>query len=203
MLVKAIPLGAVAANCYLVKTDDAAIVIDPAEAVSEVVEFLNSNKSLNRIILLTHCHFDHVSGAKELREKTGVKIAIHKNDAKGLLDPVMNASAIFGFNIAPFSADINLEDGEIISLGETKIEVLLTPGHTSGSVCYILEDTIFSGDTLFKGSIGRTDLPSGDFDALMSSLAIIKEKKDKEYTVLSGHGNKTTIGEEIINNPYL
>ncbi len=202
MLVKAIPLGEVAANCYLIKTDDAAIVIDPASADSEVVEFLNSNSNANRIILLTHCHFDHISGAKELREKTGVKIAIHKNDAKGLFDPVLNASAVFGFNIPPFKADIILEDKESINLGNTKIEVLLTPGHTQGSVCYILEDMIFSGDTLFKGSVGRCDLPSGDFNTLMNSLGLLKGKKDKDYTVFSGHGGKTTLREEIAHNPY-
>ena len=203
MLVKTIPLGAVAANCYLVKTKDAAIVIDPAEARQEVIDFLNSNSELNRIILLTHCHFDHISGAKELRDKTGVKIAIHKNDAKGLYDPALNASAVFGLNIPPFEADIVLEDKEIITLGNTGVEVLLTSGHTKGSVCYILENMIFSGDTLFKGSVGRTDLPGGDFGALMSSLALLKEKKDKEYIILSGHGNKTTLSEEIANNPYL
>ncbi len=203
MLVKTIPLGAFRANCYLVKTEDAAIVIDPGEATEEVVNFLKENNNLNRIILLTHCHFDHIAGAKALREETGVKIAIHQKDAEGLFDPVVNVSSRFGITLAPFKADIIFQNEKIFSLGNTEIEILLTPGHTKGSVCYILEDIIFSGDTLFAGAVGRTDVPGGDFKTLMNSLALIKEKKDREYVVLSGHGGKTTLSQEIISNPYM
>ena len=200
MLVKTLPLGPAMANCYMVKTDDAAIVIDPAEVKEELVEFLNSFD--NKIILLTHCHFDHISGAETLREKTGAKIAIHENDAPGLSDPDLNAGNFFGFYVSPFTADINLKDGEKIIVGSTEIEVLLTQGHTEGSVCYIIEDCMFSGDTFFESTVGRCDLPTGDYNKLLASLNKLKGLSDKDYTIYSGHGNKTTLKREIAHNPY-
>ncbi len=200
MLVRTVALGPVDANCYMVKTNDASIVIDPAEVRDDLVEFLNAAD--NKIILLTHCHFDHISGAEALREKTGAKIAIHENDASGLSDSDLNAGSFFGFYVSPFSADITLKDEEKITLGSTEIEVLLTQGHTEGSVCFIIEDCIFSGDTLFQGSVGRCDLPGGDFNKLIASLNKLKGLTDQNYTVYSGHSNKTTLETEIANNPY-
>ena len=200
MLVKTWTLGIAAANCHLVKTDDAVIVIDPAEVKDELVEFLNSCD--NKIILLTHCHFDHISGADELRQKTGAKIAIHENDAKGLFDCELNAGNFFGIKVPAFTADITLKDGEKIILGTTEIEVLLSQGHTEGSVCYFIEDGLFSGDTFFEGTVGRCDLPTGDYNKLMGSLDMLKNLSDKDYTVYSGHGNKTTLKREITYNPY-
>ncbi|MBR6572770.1 MAG: MBL fold metallo-hydrolase [Clostridia bacterium] len=200
MLVRTLPLGIALANCYLVKTDDAVIVIDPAEAKDEIVEFLNSSD--NKIILLTHCHFDHISGAKSLREKTGAKIAIHENDAGGLCDSELNAGNLFGIYVSPFTADITLKDVDKITLGSTQIDVLLTNGHTEGSVCYIINDCMFSGDTLFEGTVGRCDLPTGDYNKLLDSLDMLKNFSDKDYTVYSGHGNKTTLKKEIVYNPY-
>ncbi len=200
MLVNTVVLGPAAANCYMVKTRDASMVIDPAEVTDELVNFLNSDD--NKIILLTHCHFDHMAGAKELREKTGAKIAIHENDAKGLSDSEQNAGSFFGFYVPPFAADIVLKDNEKITLGSTEIQALLTKGHTEGSVCYILEDCIFSGDTLFQGTVGRCDLPTGDYNKLLASLDKLKGLADKDYTVYAGHGEKTTLRKEIAYNPY-
>lgn len=200
MLVKTVVLGPGAANCYMVKTSDASMVIDPSEVTDELVEFLNSDHS--KIILLTHCHFDHMAGANELREKTGAKIAIHENDAKGLSDSEQNAGNFFGFYVPPFAADIVLKDNERITLGSTEIQVLLTKGHTEGSVCYIIEDCIFSGDTLFQGTVGRCDLPTGDYNKLLASLDKLKGLGDKDYTVYAGHGDKTTLRKEIAYNPY-
>lgn len=203
MKIKRLPLESISINCYLISTEKAAIVIDPGFYSSEAQEFLKENASKEKLVLLTHCHFDHIAGAKALREETGVKIAIHQKDAEGLFDPVVNVSSRFGITLAPFKADIIFQNEKIFSLGNTEIEILLTPGHTKGSVCYILEDIIFSGDTLFAGAVGRTDVPGGDFKTLMNSLALIKGKKDREYVVLSGHGGKTTLSQEIISNPYM
>lgn len=200
MLVNTVVLGSGAANCYMVKTSDASVVIDPAQVTVELVDFLNSDS--NGIILLTHCHFDHMAGAEELREKTGAKIAIHENDAKGLSDSDLNAGNFFGFYVPPFSADIILKDNEKIIVGTTEIQVLLTKGHTEGSACYIIEDCIFSGDTLFQGTVGRCDLPSGDYNKLLASLDKLKGLAEKDYTVYAGHGNKTTLRKEIAYNPY-
>ena len=200
MLVQTLPLGPAMANCYMVKTDDAAIVIDPAEVKEELVEFLNSFD--NKIILLTHCHFDHISGAEALRQKTKAKIAIHESDALGLSDSKLNAGNFFGFYVPPFTADITLKDREKIILGNTQIDVVLTNGHTEGSVCYIIEDCMFSGDTFFEGTVGRCDLPTGDYNKLMASLDKLKGLADKDYTVYAGHGNKTTLKKEIAYNPY-
>ncbi|MBE6782293.1 MAG: MBL fold metallo-hydrolase [Ruminococcaceae bacterium] len=202
MEIKFFPISDCGANCYLVKTSCSALVIDPFEADSRVVDFLNGNKDLKRFILLTHCHFDHILGANKLRKLTGAKIAIGEKDAKGLSDPGISLSGFVGLSQEPFSADILLSDNEVLSLGDTDIKVLHTPGHTAGSVCYVLEDVIFSGDTLFNRSVGRTDFPTGDFTALKKSLNRLKSLS-KDYVIYSGHGEPTTLFSEIQSNPYM
>lgn len=202
MEVKYFPISDCGANCYLVKTSCSALVIDPFEADGRAVDFLNENDLQNKYILLTHCHFDHILGANELRELTGAKIAIGEKDAKGLSDPGLSLSGFVGLPQEPFSADILLSDNEILNLGDTAVKVIHTPGHTLGSVCYILEDVIFSGDTLFKGSIGRTDFPTGNFSALKESLNRLKGL-EKDYVIYSGHGAPTTLFSEIQSNPYM
>ena len=137
MEIKFFPISDCGANCYLVKTSCSALVIDPFEADSRVVDFLNGNKDLKRFILLTHCHFDHILGANKLRKLTGAKIAIGEKDAKGLSDPGISLSGFVGLSQEPFSADILLSDNEVLSLGDTDITVLHTPGHTAGSVAEI------------------------------------------------------------------
>ena len=175
-------------------------VIDP-DLIRHTPKYLADNYDI-RLILLTHCHFDHVYSAEELRKLTGAKILVHKDDAKGLLDADINLSYIAGGEEISFSADETLFDGEKITLGNTEIEVLHTPGHTKGSVCFLADNVLFSGDTLFSGSVGRTDFPSGSFSDMMRSMQRLK-KLDGMLTVYPGHGSSTSLESEISNNPYM
>lgn len=203
MEIKCFALGSFAANCYLVKTKDVAAVIDPFECDERIEQFFKENSSLERLILLTHCHFDHILGASALRERYGAKIAIGEYDAEGLSDASINLTGVIGIKPNPFTADILLKDQEVLKIGETEIEVIHTPGHTAGSVCYRLKDVLFSGDTLFEQSIGRTDFPTGNYSQMKQSLEKLKALSDVDLKILPGHGNATTIKKEIESNPYM
>lgn len=201
MFIKRLILGEVETNSYLLENEDVSIVVDPAECTDEMVEFLNSAKN-EKLILLTHAHFDHIKGAEELRRLTNTQIAIHELDANATADPKLNLSSFFGIYSTPFTADILLNDNEVLNFGKTRIKVLHTPGHTVGSVCFLIDDILISGDTLFKFSIGRTDFPGGSFETIKSSLnrLILLQENIKVY---SGHGEPTTIGREKRTNPFL
>lgn len=202
MTVKTLYFGDMAANCYLVSTDTAAIVIDPFAQYGAIADFFTLNPQKERYVLLTHCHFDHILGADTLREQFGAKIVIGKLDEKGLCDTSFSLSHLVGMSQTPFYADKTVSNEEILSVAEEKIRVLHTPGHTEGSVCYIIEDAIFTGDTLFAGSVGRCDFPTGDGSALMKSLEKLSHL-DKNYKVYPGHGEPTDILTEKLNNPYM
>lgn len=202
MEIKVVKLGAIAVNCYLISTEKSAIVIDPGYESNVTEKFLKQNEDKERLILLTHAHFDHISGALSLKTKTGVKIAIGEKENFALSDESYNLANLFGANIKPFSADILLEDNCELNVGDLTFKVLHTPGHTVGSVSYLAEDVLFSGDTLFYMSVGRTDFPGGDFSVLRKSIDRLFEL-DGETTVLSGHGEATTIAFEKQNNPFL
>lgn len=202
MDIKFFPISGNGANCYLVKTENAAIVIDPFQVDGRIITFFKENDSADKYILLTHCHFDHILGAKELRELFGAKIVIGAQDEVGLLDDNISLSAWLGLEQEPFSADIKVEEGSVLDLGGTLFAVMHTPGHTAGSVCYISGDVIFTGDTIFENSIGRTDFPTGDYPAIVRSLKRLKELEG-DYTLYTGHGNPTTLKIEKENNPYL
>jgi len=205
MLLKSLITGPLEVNCYILgckKTGEAA-VIDPggnAEEITSLIEELNLKL---KWILITHGHFDHTGGLKKLKELTGGIICIHPEDM--FLFETGSESALFwGFKIdSPPSPDRLLADSEEIRIGEHKIKVLHTPGHSPGGVCYYTEDKIFVGDVLFSGSIGRTDLPGGDHRTLLNT---IKEKLltlPEETKVYPGHGTSTTISQEIKGNPFL
>ena len=157
MEIKVITLGYIAVNCYMVSTEKAALVIDPGFKSQAVMDFLFENESKERLILLTHAHFDHIGGALELKQKTATDIAIGEMDNFALSDGEVNLSSRFHAHIEPFSADILLPDNKEITIGDLKIKTLFTPGHTAGGVSYLLDDVLFSGDTLFYRSVGRTD----------------------------------------------
>ena len=157
MEIKALVLGVLDVNCYLVSTEKAAVVIDPGFRSVEALDFLKNAKDKERLILLTHGHFDHIGYADELARLTDTKIAIGEFDAPALSENTVNLSALFGAPLKPFCADIILADGQMLNVGDIEFKVIHTPGHTVGGVCYLCGDTLFSGDTLFAGSIGRTD----------------------------------------------
>lgn len=202
MNIKCIELGEIAANCYLVSSKSAAVVIDPGSYSAQVREFLDSNRDKERLILITHGHFDHIAGAERLRTETGVKIAIGELDAPSLNNPLLNLSRQFGIDLAPFEADKTFCDGEEFQVGDLEFKTILTPGHTVGGVCYLLEDVLFSGDVLFQSSVGRTDFPGGNTAQLLRSIKKLLEL-DGKTRLLSGHGGESTLYTERRYNPYI
>lgn len=202
MEIKVIHLGLIKTNCYMIKSDKAAIVIDPGFVTETTVEFLNGNRDKERLILLTHAHFDHIGGAEALRATTNVKIGIGNIDASALKDTAVNLSDQFHAHIAPFEADLLFKDGEIINAGDMKIKVISTPGHTRGGVSYLIDDSLFSGDTLFQGSIGRTDFPGGDIKALKKSVRKLIALGN-HVKIYPGHGDATNVAIEKENNFFI
>lgn len=194
--------GSMDNNCSLIideKTNQSALV-DCNEFSQKMIDMIGDTDL--KYILLTHGHFDHIIGVKSVKEKYGAQVVISKED-----EPMLNSAklSLAVFCNAPqnnVDADIIVKDGDEITLGEIKIKVMATPGHTSGSVCYIAENCIFSGDTLFYCSCGRTDFPSGSHEQMMSSLQKLKAL-DGDYKVYTGHNNLTTLDFERKNNPYM
>ncbi len=203
MEINVIPLGHIQANCYLISTDKAAVVIDPGFDSPAVTNFLKMAKPKERLILLTHGHFDHIGGAYALKNDTDTNIAVGKLDNYALSNTQFNLADMFHAKLTPFSADVLLDDGDEISVGDISFKIIYTPGHTVGGVCYLLDNILFSGDTLFCRSIGRTDFPCGNYDALEKSVKNLYNTLPDDTIVLSGHGEKTTIGQEKLENPYI
>ena len=202
MEIKTLVLGALQSNCYLISTPKAAVIIDPGFDSNITLDFLKQNKDKQHLILLTHGHFDHIGGAKALREATNTKIAISKEDSQFLLDPNLNLSAHFGEALPPFEADILIDLEDEISVGDLTFKIIKTPGHTTGGLCFLIGEYLFSGDTLFCRSIGRTDFPNGNFSQLKASIERLYTLDD-DTIVLSGHGPETTIAEEKLYNPFV
>lgn len=190
-------------NCYGILTEKAAIVVDPGKYTSELADFLNDNVDKTRLILITHAHYDHIGGALQLRQKTGVKIAIGKSEEFALSDTSFNLSGRFTPAIPPFNADYTIEDEEELTVGDITVKAFETPGHTAGGMCYLINDCLFSGDMLFYETVGRVDLPGGNMYDMKQSLDRMMWLFDDEIKVYSGHGEMTTVGHERKNNPYL
>ena len=201
MKVQCLVLGQLGVNCYLLTEGAEAVIIDPGAECDRILKSLKENKCELKKILLTHGHFDHTGAVKELKEKTGAEVCIHSKDSEMLLDNSKNLSFLTGEKIQICNADIFLDDIEEISVGVAKIKIFYTPGHSEGSVSFLCEDNLFSGDLLFQGSIGRYDF--GDFKTEMNSIKFLLDNFDDSVKVFPGHGDSTTIGIERIYNPYI
>ena len=202
--VKTFVLGDIYTNTYLVKDTDTSLlaVVDPACDSSELVDAINAQGGKLEYILLTHGHFDHIGGVKALLEHFSPKICISKDELQLLNTPQLNGSAWHNLHIDEIKVDNYLNDNEQFYLGNTKIRFISTPGHTGGSGCYIIDDCIFSGDTLFCQSIGRTDFPTSSISAMRASLDKLKAI-ESEYVVYPGHDISTTLQNEKKYNPYM
>ncbi len=187
-------LGIYFVNCYLIheETAKSCVAIDPGGHPEKVLKFLEENGLMLEAILLTHGHFDHVGAVKDLAEKTGCKVYLHADDL----------SLPENFTAGPLYYTNHYDEGDVLELAGLSIRVWHTPGHTGGSVCLFVDDVIFSGDTLFCHSCGRTDLPGGDPDAIMKSLARLKALEGN-YRVLPGHNRATTLAVEREYNPFM
>ena len=195
MQVVTLPLGALQTNCYILASEKKALVIDPADAHFQILALLQKEGLTLEGILLTHCHFDHMGGVDALAEASGAPLFCPEKDAVGLTDENRNASRCFGEGLSIKTAPARLlKEGDRISLGTEELTVLDTPGHTSGSVCYLAEDLLISGDTLFFRGCGRTDLPSGSDGMLLRSLRRLFCLEDR--AVYPGHGPSTTLLKE-------
>jgi len=193
-------------NTYLVyePASGQAALIDPAAVGEQVGDFVEKNKLEVLFILNTHGHSDHIGGNefyKKLYPKA--KLLIHHADKDMLADPKANLSAFFAKEIVSPVADALLQDGEKITLGEQTLTVLHTPGHTPGGVCFLGDEVLISGDSLFDQSVGRCDLPGGDLRQLLASIKAKLMSLPDRLRVYPGHGSDTTLGEQKRTNPYL
>ena len=187
-------------NCYIIcdeKTKET-MVVDPAGEVEKIIEMLNILEAKLKYIYLTHCHGDHISGVKELKDKVGGKIIVHRYDAEGLNDKSINLTRIIDMPEIELEADSRIDDNDLIHLGEVEFKVIHTPGHTIGSSTIYCEKEklLISGDTLFRGTWGRTDLPTGNFKEIIDSITNKLMTLPDDTIVYPGHGKSTMIGEE-------
>ena len=186
------------------------IIIDPGcyteEEEKVLINFIEKNSLIPEKLVNTHCHIDHILGNKTISERWGLDLYMHKDDLS-LLKNAINIADMYGFNNYKESIcnKIYLSDGEKFTFGTSELEILFTPGHSPGHICLLnkKEKFIIAGDVLFNGSIGRTDLPGGDFDTLMNSIRKRLLSLEKDTIVYCGHGPSTTIGEEKATNPFL
>jgi glyoxylase-like metal-dependent hydrolase (beta-lactamase superfamily II) len=205
MIIKKLAVGPIMANCFIVgcRQTHAAVVIDPGDEANRILIALAEAKLTVKHIINTHGHFDHVGANKRMKAATGAPILIHALDAP-MLNMLARSAAAWGMSAEDSpSPDRLLEEGDIIDVGSIRFQVIHTPGHTPGGVSLLADRCLFVGDTLFAGSVGRTDFPGGDFDVLKASIQKKLFALEDDVKVFTGHGPETTIGEEKRHNPFV
>jgi glyoxylase-like metal-dependent hydrolase (beta-lactamase superfamily II) len=208
MKIYPIESGPVATFGYLVtdsETKKAVLVDAPKDCAKPFLKVLKDENLELEKILLTHSHWDHTADAAEIQRATNAPIYLHKNDEYRAVEPHKYLGWKLPFEIEAIKIDEFLKEGDVIECGRWKFDIIHTPGHTEGGVCFIdhAMKLALVGDTLFQGSVGRTDLPGGDTETLLKSIHEKLLKLPDDYAVLPGHGEMTTIGEERHNNPFL
>ena len=198
-------LGPIGTNCYVVRSErgatEAAVVDPSGDSATIRLELAHMGASCSGI-LVTHSHWDHILGLAELAEGTGVTVYGPEAESDVLEDPGSHYSGL-GVSLRGWKPDVLLSGGETIEVAGISFEVLAVPGHSPGHLAYYADETLLSGDVLFAGSVGRTDLPRGDWDVLLASIRSLVERFPAETVVYSGHGPPTTLGAELQRNPFL
>lgn len=204
MIIESLPVGPLQANCFLVGCEETreGFVIDPGGDADEILAGIESLELTVRCIFDTHGHPDHVAANAAVREATGATLYIHAADRAMIESPDPMAVMIAG-GLDACASDATYDEGDEIEVGELTVRVMHTPGHTPGGVCLRVGDDVFTGDTLFAGGIGRTDLPGGSGPALSDSLRRLLEELDPATRIHPGHGPSSTMAEEARSNPWL
>lgn len=200
--VKRLVVGDLSTNCYIVASKKESLVIDPGGEGERILEEIASMKTKVKLILNTHAHFDHIGANAFLTEKLKTPVAVHQLEADYLKEPAISTGAFQSSGVEPFEAQMVLNESEKLFFGESEASVLLTPGHSPGSLSFLVEDSLFCGDLIFRGSVGRTDLPGGSANQLRESLRHIAQLRG-DLVIYPGHGPTTTLKKELENNPYL
>ncbi len=204
MIIKKLTVGAFASNNYLVICEDTkeAVLIDAGGDYKATIREIEAAGADLKCIFYTHAHLDHISGDRELKKNLRVRTYLHTDD-KFLVDMFRQQLKMFGMPQTESPVvDEFVKDGQELTVGNLKFKVIHTPGHSPGSVCYLVNDSLFAGDTLFADSVGRTDLPGGSYEQLKDSIVNKLFILDESIKVYSGHGSSTTIGYEKQNNPF-
>jgi hydroxyacylglutathione hydrolase len=197
-------LGRIGTNCYVIRADEAAgeaVVVDPGADAARVLDELRSLGARCAAILITHGHWDHLGGVADLAEATGAPVHMAEEE-RTLLEDV-NSFTPPGVELRPYSPDVLLRGDEVLLLAGISFQTLRIPGHSPAHLAYYADGALFSGDLLFAGSVGRTDLPGADWDTLVESIRMLADRLPPETIVYSGHGPKTTLGAELARNPFL
>ncbi|WP_425539972.1 MBL fold metallo-hydrolase [Microaceticoccus formicicus] len=194
--------GIYAANCFLIYNDEKnAFIVDPGGDSDDIMSTVEKLELVPKFILLTHGHGDHIGAAEILRGKYSIPILAHENEVKLLQDANINMSAYMPIKRVELTPDKTFKDGDIIGDG-FGIKVIHTPGHTSGSCCFLMGDDLITGDTVFRGSIGRTDLETGNYDEIIESIKNKILVLDDKVKIYPGHGPITSMEIEKVSNPY-
>ncbi len=204
MFIKKIIVGPLESNCYIIGNDDTkeAFVVDPGDEPDRIIDLILEERLKIKFIVCTHAHFDHVGAVPEIKEQTNAKIVIHGKDLE-LYENIDKQAILWGYKIDPLPPpDVIVSEGDELDVGNLAFKILHTPGHSPGAISIYGEDILITGDTLFAGSVGRTDLYGGDIGELKNTFKRLMTLPDKTK-VLPGHGQETTIGKERVNNFFL
>ena len=205
MIIKTAPLGNLSANFYLIADEKSKemIAVDPGDMPELAIDLTKKVDAKLKYIVLTHAHADHIGALDALKKEFGALVVIHKEDSKALNDSFLNLSDILNTVSPDTKADILVSDGDTLSLGDKTVKFIHTPGHTRGSMCMLADNCLFSGDTIFFASIGRTDFPGGSFEDISASIKGKIYTLPPDTTIYPGHGNPTTVEYELYNNPFV
>ncbi|MCX7920269.1 MAG: MBL fold metallo-hydrolase [bacterium] len=202
---RSVPVGILQANCYIIgcKKSNRAAIVDPGGTPDLILNIVKKYHLRVEYIFNTHGHFDHISANRPVKQVTDAKLLIHRADADWLVNPLQPEELFGSVEIDSVPADEYLHDGDCYYIGQIELKVIHTPGHSKGSVCFLLSDRILTGDTLFCGSVGRTDLPGGSEPELYDSIRTKLLSLPDDLLVFPGHGPATTIQVEKESNPFL